>query len=159
MVAVSMPIRDFAQFKKSPMENMMAHLETLPLLMPRLRDAELASGVYGSGNIPSYQRMPYGSGWALVGDAQQVMDPWSGMGIDHATTHADLLADSLNLWLKEYLSWAVAMSDYHNRIRAYSEKAFRRTTSFAADLRPMTRVALERRGLVSNFTIPVTVKS
>ncbi len=157
MAAISLPIRDFADFKRARHENFMAHLESLPLLAPRLHDAELASDIFGSGNIPSYQRMPYGRGWVLVGDAHQVMDPWSGMGIDHATTHADILADVLNYWLKEYTTWAVAMNDYHQRVRAYSEKAYRRTTTFAADLRPMTHAALERRGLTTTDRLSITL--
>ena len=39
------------------------------------------------------------------------------------------------------------MSAYHTQARHWSEKTFRRTSTFAADLRPMTRAALERRGL------------
>ena len=70
------------------------------------------------------------------------------MGIDHATTHADFLADALHPWLNEAISWEVAMSDYHNQARVWSEKAYRRTSTFAVDLRPMTRAALQRRGLV-----------
>jgi hypothetical protein len=70
------------------------------------------------------------------------------MGIDHATTHADFLADALHSWLNEHTSWEIAMSEYHNHARAWSEKAYRRTSTFASDLRPMTRLALQRRGLV-----------
>lgn len=147
MVAVSMPIQGFAEFKRSPLRNFMSHLESLPLLVSRLKDARLVSNLYGSGNIPSYQRMPYGPGWVLTGDAQQVMDPWSGMGIDHATTHADMLADSLDSWMNNGSTWDAAMSGYHKRIRAFSKKAFQRTTTFAADLRPMTQAALMKRGL------------
>ncbi len=157
MVAVSLPIQDFADFKKSPLRNFMSHLESLPLLVARLKDAKLASDLYGSGNIPSYQRMPYGSGWVLTGDAQQVMDPWSGMGIDHATTHADMLADALNSWLNDLSSWDAAMKEYHERIRAYSNKAFQRTTAFAADLRPMTQSALVRRGLLQQVPEAISV--
>lgn len=148
MVAVSMPIQGFADFKKSPLRNFMVHLESLPLLVSRLKDAKLVSNLYGSGNIPSYQRMPYGPGWVLTGDAQQVMDPWSGMGIDHAATHADMLAVSLNSWMSDRSTWNAAMNEYHNRIRAFSRKAFQRTTAFAADLRPMTQAALTKRGLL-----------
>lgn len=156
LAAVSLPIADFKAFKQAPLKNMLAYLESLPLLKARLKDAELASPVFGSGNIPSYQRLPYGSGWALVGDAQQVMDPWSGMGIDHATTHASYLAEALNIWLKEYTSWKVAMADYYLRARSFSERGYRRTTDFAADLRPMLNAALERRGLISNrISLPV----
>ena len=72
------------------------------------------------------------------------------MGIDHATTHAALLADSLHRFLHEDVAWAAAISDYHSQARRWSEKTFRRTSTYAADLRPMTRAALERRGMVSH---------
>jgi len=147
MAALSLPIDGFASFKKEPLKNMMTHLESLPLLAPRLRQAELASELYGSGNIPSYQRIPYGPGWALVGDAHQILDPWSGMGIDHAATHADMLADALHRWLNEEASWKTSMHEYHMSIRGWSKKTYRRTTTYAADFRPMTQTALEKRGL------------
>ena len=77
------------------------------------------------------------------------------MGIDHGTTHADFLADSLNLWLKEYTSWKAALNEYHNRARNWSEKTYRRTTTFAADLRPMAQAALRRRGLIQETSYQV----
>jgi len=147
MAAISMPIDGFAAFKKDPLKNMMAHLEALPLLAPRLQKAEMASELFGSGNIPSYQRIPYGPGWALVGDAHQILDPWSGMGIDHATTHADMLADALHRWLNESADWKTSLHEYHKAIREWSKKTYHRTTTHAADFRPMTRAALEKRGL------------
>jgi flavin-dependent dehydrogenase len=142
-----MPISEFRSFKRESLTRLRAHLESLPLLAPRLRHAQVAAEVKGAGNIPCYQRMCYGAGWALVGDAQQVMDPWSGMGIDHATTHASLLADAIDRYLGGRATWHTAMNEYHAQSRKWSEKAYRRTCTFAADLRPMTRAALERRGL------------
>jgi flavin-dependent dehydrogenase len=130
------------------LKQLQAHLESLPLLAPRLRKAEISVDIRGAENIPCYQRMPYGPGWALVGDANQIMDPWNGMGIDHATTHAGLLTDSLNCWLQEAATWETAMTEYHSQARKWSEKAYRRTSTFAADLRPMTRASLRRRGLI-----------
>jgi flavin-dependent dehydrogenase len=147
LIAASMPISEFRSFKREPLTRLRAHLESLPLLAPRLRHAQVAAEVKGAGNIPCYQRMCYGAGWALVGDAQQVMDPWSGMGIDHATTHASLLADAIDRYLGGRATWHTAMNEYHAQSRKWSEKAYRRTCTFAADLRPMTRAALERRGL------------
>ena len=147
LVALSAPISEFPSFKQEPLEKLRAQLESLPLLRPRLYKAELAAEVKGAGNIPGYQRQPYGPGWALVGDSQQVMDPWSGMGIDHATTHASLLADSLHRFLNEDIAWNVSMSAYYAEARRWSEKTYRRTCTFAADLRPMTRAALQKRGL------------
>jgi 2-polyprenyl-6-methoxyphenol hydroxylase-like FAD-dependent oxidoreductase len=150
LAALSLPISDFASFKKEPSRQLLAHFQSLPLLAPRLAKAEIATEIYGAGNIPCYQRLPYGPGWALVGDAHQVMDPWSGMGIDHATTHADFLAAALNGWLNDLSTWEAAMIDYHSQVRAWSEKAYRRTSTFAADFRPMTRAALQRRDLVKS---------
>jgi len=147
LVALSLPIREFAAFKDQPLKNLRAHLDSLPLLAPRLRHAEPAEQVKGAGNIPGYQRVPYGPGWALVGDAHQVMDPWSGMGIDHATTHAAFLADALDGWLGDESDWDTALSGYHRQARAWSEKTYRRCCTHAVDLRPMTRAALQKRGL------------
>ena len=149
LVALSMPIDEFSSFKKEPLKRLSTHLDSLPLLAPRLRVAEVAAKVKGAGNIPCYQRVPYGPGWALVGDAHQVMDPWSGMGIDHATTHASMLADSLHHYLRDESPWEVSMGEYHTQARKWSEKTYRRTSTYAADLRPMTRAALQRRGLSS----------
>lgn len=148
LVAVSTSISAFPSFKKEPWKQLRTHLESLPLLAPRLEHAEIAAEVKGAGNIPCYQRVPYGPGWALVGDAQQVLDPWSGMGIDHATTHASMLADALHRFFCEEAAWEPSMSDYHTQARKWSEKTYRRTSTFAADLRPMTRAALQKRGLV-----------
>jgi 2-polyprenyl-6-methoxyphenol hydroxylase-like FAD-dependent oxidoreductase len=148
LVAVSVPISEFSSFKRAPMERLRAHLELLPMLRPRLPRAQVAAKVQGAGNIPCYQRVPFGPGWALVGDAQQVMDPWSGMGIDHAATHAALLADALDRYLRGDAPWETALGEYHTQARRWSEKSYRRTSTYAADLRPMTRSALERRGLV-----------
>ncbi|MCK6540610.1 MAG: NAD(P)/FAD-dependent oxidoreductase [Anaerolineales bacterium] len=148
LVAVSAPISEFASFKKEPLKRLCAHLASLPLLAPRLSKAEIVAEVKGAGNIPCYQRVPYGHGWALVGDAHQIMDPWSGMGIDHAATHASILADSLHRFLTDAASWDVTMSDYHAQARRWSEKTYRRTSTYAADLRPMTHAALQKRGLV-----------
>jgi flavin-dependent dehydrogenase len=148
MVALSLPFSEFHSFKREPRKRLQAHLESLPLLAPRLARAEIGAEMYGSGNIPCYQRIPFGPGWALVGDAHQVMDPWSGMGIDHATTHADFLADALHRWLKEGVTWRTAMNEYRRQARGWSEKSYRRTSTYAADLRPMTQAALQRRGLL-----------
>jgi flavin-dependent dehydrogenase len=148
MVAVSLPIGDFLSFKKEPLKRLMDHLESLPLLSSRLARAEICEEIKGAGNIPGYQRMSCGPGWALVGDAHQVMDPWSGMGIDHAATHADFLADSLNGWLKGITTWELAMSEYHGKCRNWSAKSYNRTCTYAADLRLMTQATLQRRALI-----------
>jgi 2-polyprenyl-6-methoxyphenol hydroxylase-like FAD-dependent oxidoreductase len=93
-------------------------------------------------------RVPYGNGWALVGDAGMVMDPWSGQGIDQASTHAVYLARYIGEFLAGEQDWDSAMQAYHRERNAFSQKAYRRTHKFSKDVRPMTRAALERRGLI-----------
>ena len=146
LIAISVPIAEFDIYKKDAEGEMMKVLETLPALAPRLKKAERAAPVKGAGNIPCYLRVPYGNGWALVGDAALAFDPWSGQGIDHASQHAIMLADCLSAFLKNKKTWDEAMSQYHSERNASSKKNFMSTRKFARDLRPMSRGALKNRG-------------
>jgi 2-polyprenyl-6-methoxyphenol hydroxylase-like FAD-dependent oxidoreductase len=147
LLAASVPIARFGDFKRDP-EGQLAHeLEAMPEVAPRLAEASRVGPVRGTGSIPGYMRTPYGAGWALVGDAGMVMDPWSGQGIDQASTHAVSLARYLGAYLAAEEDWDSAMQGYHRDRDAFSQKAYRRTCTFSRDLRPMTRTALERRGL------------
>ena len=147
LIAITVPISEFESFRRDPQGNFYSALERITSLGPRLEEAVQAAPIKGAGNIPCYQRTPYGPGWALVGDAAQIMDPWSGQGIDHASTHAVMLAESLGAWLDKKVSWEEAMQTYHRERNAWSRKTFDRTSKFAGDLRPMTRAALMRRSL------------
>ena len=117
---------------------------------PRLPQSSREGPVQGTGSIPGYLRVPYGPGWALVGDAGMVMDPWSGQGIDQAATHAVLLAGQLGRFLSREIDWETAMNAYHQARNEFSDKTYQRTCTFGRDLRPMTRKALVRRGLLPN---------
>jgi flavin-dependent dehydrogenase len=147
LVALSLPISEFHEFKKDATRSFLEGIRRHERVADRVRRAEIAGRVMGSGSIPSYQRRPYGNGWVLVGDAGQVMDPWSGQGMDQASTHAVLLAESLETFLSGARPWETAMGEFHDRRNAFSRKAFERTTGNAADFRPMTQAALARRGL------------
>lgn len=115
---------------------------------PRLTAGVREGPVRGTGRIPGYLRVPYGPGWALVGDAGMVMDPWSGQGIDQASTHAVILARQIDTFLAGDADWDTAMQQYHRERNDFSQKTYLRTCRFAKDLRPLTRKALERRGLL-----------
>jgi 2-polyprenyl-6-methoxyphenol hydroxylase-like FAD-dependent oxidoreductase len=148
LIAISVPIAEFERYRKDAEGEMMSMLTNLPLLAPRLAAARRAAPVKGAGNIPCYQRIPYGAGWVLVGDSGQVFDPWSGQGIDHASQHAVLLADLLHQYLQNQKTWQDAMSEYHTLRNSSSKKNFESTRRFSRDLRPMARGALRNRGLL-----------
>jgi hypothetical protein len=58
-----------------------------------------------------------------------------------------LLADALHRFLTGAVTWEAAMGSCHAQARQWSEKTYRRTSTYAADLRPMTRADLHSRGL------------
>ena len=147
LVAISVPISEFERYRKDAKREMMTMLDSLPGLSSRLRAAEIVAPIKGAGNIPCYQRVPYGQGWVLVGDSGQVFDPWSGQGIDHASQHAVMLAEGLHQFLSEKKDWGSSMAEYHALRNASSKKNFANTSKFARDLRLLSHGALNKRGL------------
>ncbi len=147
MLAASVPLLRFDDFKKDPEGSLMSELEKMSSLAPRLASAKREGPVRGSGSIPCYLRIPYGEGWALVGDAAMALDPWSGQGIDQASTHAVFLATRIGEFLDGQSNWDTTMKSYQQEGNDFSRKAYRNTSTFSRDLRPMTRAALAKRGL------------
>ncbi len=147
LLAASVPIARFGTIKRNPGEEFKNIIGTMKALAPRVEKAVMAGPVRGSGNIAGYMRVPYGRGWALAGDAAMVMDPWSGQGIDQASTHSVMLAESLDQYLTGKSRWETAMKAYHAARNEFSLKTYQRTCKFSVDLRPMTEAALQRRGL------------
>ena len=147
LLAASVPIARFGEFKRDPEGKLSEEAKAMTELAPRLVIAEREGPVRGTGSIPGYLRVPYGDGWVLVGDAGMVMDPWSGQGIDQASSHAVSLATHLDEYLADKSDWGTAMAAYHRDRNDFSQKTYRRTCQYGVDLRPMTREALQRRGL------------
>lgn len=58
LIAVSVPIDLFAEFKSDPEGRFMQELEAMADLTPRLSHAQREGPVRGSGNIPGYMRVP-----------------------------------------------------------------------------------------------------
>lgn len=148
LIAASVPISDFPAFRRDPEGRLLAEIQRRDALWPRVQLARRVGKVLGSGSIPGRKRRPYGPGWALVGDAGWVMDPWSGQGIDQATTHAAYLAEALHAYLSGEAEWGTAMADYHRRRDDFTAKTYDRTCRYARDLTALTRGALVRRGLI-----------
>jgi flavin-dependent dehydrogenase len=148
LIAASVPIAEFPAFRRDPEGSLLAELQRRDALWPRVQSARRVGKVLGSGSIPGWKRRPYGPGWALVGDAGWVMDPWSGQGIDQATTHAGYLAEALHAHLGGGAEWGTAMAEYHRRRDEFTGKTYERTCRYARDLTALTRGALMKRGLV-----------
>jgi flavin-dependent dehydrogenase len=148
LLAVTVPINLFNTFKRNTEFEFHNVLNSMTALAPRFSSAVREGVIRGSGSIPGYLRIPYGKGWALVGDAAMVMDPWSGQGIDQAATHSSFLAECLDEYFAGSKNWESAMNTYHLKRNEFSMKTYQRTCKFSRDLRPMTNAALAKRGLL-----------
>ena len=91
----------------------------------------------GCGPERSYVRVPYGPGWALVGDAAMHQDPWSGLGMDMAGVHATFLAEAIVDWLRGSADERTALAGYHERRDAHGLARYHETVRYAADLREL----------------------
>lgn len=148
LLAASVPIADFAQFKSDPEVHFEQELGKMVALKDRLKVATREGPVRGTGSIPGRLRIPYGEVWALAGDAAMVIDPWSGQGIDQGSTGTTYLARELDEYLSGRKEWGAAMQSYHQSRNEFSLKTYVSTCKYSRDLRPMTRAALASRNLL-----------
>lgn len=148
LIAASAPVSNFPEFKRDPEGRLEQEIRSMVALADRVDPTKREGLVRGTASIPGRLRIPYGDGWALVGDAGMVLDPWSGQGIDQASTHANFLAQELHDFLIGSKDWETSMRNYHKLRNDFSMKTFQRTCAYSRDLRPMTHTALETRGLL-----------
>jgi flavin-dependent dehydrogenase len=92
MTYVAAPADEFKAFRAGPEGALLRSLDAAGDLGERVRAGERAERVYGSADLHNRFRVPYGPGWALVGDAGLQMDPVTGQGISDAFRDAELLA-------------------------------------------------------------------
>jgi flavin-dependent dehydrogenase len=90
-------------------------LDLVPDLAERLRAGERAARFVGTGDLPNFFRVPFGPGWALVGDAGYHSDPCRGRGITDAFRDADLLAAAIDAGLTGRQPLAEALAAYQRQ--------------------------------------------
>jgi flavin-dependent dehydrogenase len=95
MTYVAAPASDFHAFRADPEGTILAALDKCGDLGERVRAGERAERVFGTADTQNRFHQPFGSGWALVGDAGLVMDPVTGAGIADALRDAELLSDAV----------------------------------------------------------------
>ncbi|GAA4094979.1 NAD(P)/FAD-dependent oxidoreductase [Nonomuraea soli] len=107
MVYVSAPLDGFVAYRADPDGTFLGLLDGFGELGERVRSARRAERLRATPDQPNRFRVPYGPGWALVGDAGVVMDSITAQGMTNALRNAELL------------SLAVASGDFaaHHRER------------------------------------------
>lgn len=141
MVYLGGPAAEFDAFRSDVERRYLAGLDRCGDLGERVRAGTRAERIRTTPDLPNTVRVPYGPGWALVGDAGLVMDPISAQGISNAFADAELLAAAVT----EGLGGATALSD---ALAAYEQRRDRRVmgmyawTLRLAELRADPRITL-----------------
>lgn len=120
-VAVEWPNSQFAAVRQDYEGAFFRALQRTPDFAARVAQGRRETRFTGIGNIPNFFRTPYGSGWALVGDAGYHKDPVTGQGIMDAFLDAELLAEALHDGWSGYRPLSEALAGYERR---RNERAF-----------------------------------
>jgi len=95
MTYVAAPIAEFATARKNIEAHILAALDQAGDLGERVRAGRRAERLYGTADLANRFHVPYGPGWALVGDAGLTLDPVTGQGIGDAFRDAESLAQAI----------------------------------------------------------------
>ncbi len=96
----------------------------------RLGNAHREERIIGGG-VPNRFRVPYGPGWALVGDAGYLRDPVTAHGITDAFLDAEQCAAALDAAFRDHRAFDAAMADYHEHRDARVDGSYEFTTELA----------------------------
>jgi flavin-dependent dehydrogenase len=92
---VAAPIAEFPHARKDIEGHILSALDQAGDLGERVRAGRRAERLYGAADLASRFHVPYGLGWALVGDAGLTLDPVTGQGIGDAFCDAESLAQAI----------------------------------------------------------------
>ena len=90
-------------------------MDLVPELAEQVRNGKREERFSGTADLPNFFRKPYGSGWALVGDAGYHKDPRCGQGITDAFRDAELVAEAIDAGLSGCRALEEALTDYERR--------------------------------------------
>ena len=144
LIVTGRPIDQFHEFRADIEGNFMATIDQVPSLAEKVRAGRREERFMGTADLSNYFRKPYGSGWALVGDAGYARDPITAFGISDAFRDSELLADALDETLSGARPSEDALGDYE-RARNEAAKPLYQLTLRAAEYNQHTPNAMELR--------------
>jgi flavin-dependent dehydrogenase len=114
-IVIGWPKQEFHSYRADIRKNYMKTLELVPRVAERMGGAKQEERFIGTADLPNFFRKPYGSGWALVGDAGYHRDPITGQGITDAFKSAQLLAEAIDAGFSGKLLLEQALADYEQK--------------------------------------------
>ena len=143
-IAAQVPVAEFPTWRTDIEGCFLKTAALVPDLAERIRQGKREERFLGSANLPGYFRKPYGSGWALVGDAGYHKDPINAQGITDAFRDAELLTNALNSGFSGTQPLDEALSQYEAlRNEACSKKY--KDTQLTASFTPFPRAVFRYR--------------
>jgi 2-polyprenyl-6-methoxyphenol hydroxylase-like FAD-dependent oxidoreductase len=124
------PVAEYEANKDDVEGNYLKMFEMAPEFAERIRGAKREARFSGT-SVENYFRKPFGSGWALVGDAGYNKDFITAQGISDAFRDAELCAGALDESLSNTRSFDVAMGEYQAKRDAHVLPMFEFTTQLA----------------------------
>ena len=112
MLVVSWPYAEAHSYKADVEGNYYRTLELVPQFASRVKAARREAPFLG-GAVPNYLRVPFGPGWALVGDAGYTKDPITAQGITDAFRDAEQCSAAVDQWLSGRMSYDDAFLGWH----------------------------------------------
>jgi len=143
-VFVGAPMEELETFRRDIEAAFMQSLDLIPDFAARLRAGRREERFYGCADLPNFYRKPYGSGWALVGDAGVHKDPFLALGICDAMRDAELLANAVREGLGDSRPLAEALADFERRRNDASAKDYQENI-VSARFTPLPPEALAAR--------------
>jgi 2-polyprenyl-6-methoxyphenol hydroxylase-like FAD-dependent oxidoreductase len=130
LVLTGCPFAHASDFRKDVEGNYMRTIDLVPEFAERVRGATRVERFIGGG-VPNFFRVPFGPGWALVGDAGYVKDPITAQGISDAFRNAERCATALHQALSGQRPYDEAMGDYQRERDEASLPIYEFTTQMA----------------------------
>jgi 2-polyprenyl-6-methoxyphenol hydroxylase-like FAD-dependent oxidoreductase len=130
VVIAGWPYAEFDANKKDIEGNLAKTYDLAPSFAERLQAGTRETRFVGTA-VSNFFRKPFGSGWALVGDAGYNKDFITAQGIDDAFRDAELCATALDETFTGARSFDAAMADYQTRRDAQVLAMYEFTTELA----------------------------
>jgi flavin-dependent dehydrogenase len=130
-IIVAHEIREFPRFKEDVERNYEASLNINPQFADKVRSGRREERISGTADMAGFFRKPFGSGWALVGDAGYHKDPVTAQGITDAFRDSEVLAAALDEVFAERTSYDDALAGYERRRNESVMPMYELTCQFA----------------------------
>lgn len=114
-VFVAWPASELGIVRADIERQFLAAVDGVPSLAERVRAGRRADRFYGATDLPNFLRKPYGTGWALVGDAGCHKDPYLALGLCDAFRDAELLANAVDEGVSGRRAIGEALAEYERR--------------------------------------------